>query len=66
MEIDTKAIEYVMTRVTALAERVDKDVSSPIPSETNAFSAVMARLEQSGSDIALLARACSLIRRLRD
>lgn len=66
MDAETKILEHVLTRIAALAERVECDVAGTLPSELATFDAMTGRLKQAGKDIALLAGACSLIRRLRD
>ena len=66
MNIETQAIEYIMTRLAVLAERVDEDVSGTIPLEAAGLQALSDRLGHAGEGIKLLAHACALIRNLRD
>lgn len=66
MDIETQTVEYIMTRIAVLAERVDEDVSGIIPQEAAGLEALSDRLEHAGEGIKLLAHACALIRNMRD
>ena len=66
MDTETKTIEYILTRIAVLAERVDLEASGIIPQEASAFDDLAGRLERAGQGIKLLAHACVLIRNLRD
>ena len=66
MDIETQTIEYIMTRIAVLAERVDMEVSGIIPKEAAAVDGLANRLEHAGEGIKVLAHACALIRNLRD
>ena len=53
VDIETQVIEYIMTRIAVLAERVDMEVSGMIPKEAAAVDGLAGGLEHAGERIRL-------------